>query len=223
MSFLGQIQDSLRPFHLLSHPFYQAWTRGELSLPELRHYSVQYLPFVEAFPRFVSALHSHCEDKAARAEIFENLMDEEGRAGHSEPHPELWRAFMDSLGAAEAGSTYCESALAVKSTFLKLCQSSYAEALCALYAYEYQTPEISKTKIEGLENFYGLSDERSVAFFRVHETADTCHSATCEKLIGAIPADQQDAALQAARTAAESLWDFLSAVYEDKMADCTVS
>jgi pyrroloquinoline-quinone synthase len=149
-------------------------------------------------------------------------MDEEGRAGHSKPHPELWRGFMEGLCAVEDKASYCEGALAVKSTFLKLCQSSYAEALCALYAYEYQTPEKSKTKIEGLEKFYGLSDERSVEFFRVHETADVYHSATCEKLIEALPANQQDAALQAARKAAESLWDFLSAVYEDKMAECAV-
>jgi pyrroloquinoline-quinone synthase len=223
MSFLGEIQNALRPFHLLSHPFYQAWTRGELTLPELRHYSVQYLPFVEAFPRFVSALHSHCEDKEARAEIFENLMDEEGQTGRSKPHPELWRGFMDGLGAAQDGTPYCEGALALKSTFLQLCQSSYAEALCALYAYEYQTPEISKTKIEGLEKFYGLTDAGGVEFFRVHEAADLYHSATCEKLIGALPADQQDAALLAARKAAESLWNFLSAVYEDKMTECAVS
>lgn len=223
MSFLGQVQESIRPFHLLSHPFYQAWTRGELTTQELRHYAVQYLPFVEAFPRFVSALHSQCEDKEARAEILENLMDEEGRAGHSKPHPELWHGFIDGLGAAETGSFYCEGALALKSTFLKLSQSSYAEALCALYAYEYQTPEISKTKIEGLQKFYGLNDERGIEFFRAHETADVYHSATCEKLIGELPADQQGAALQAARHAAESLWDFLSAVYDGKRTDCAAA
>jgi pyrroloquinoline quinone (PQQ) biosynthesis protein C len=49
----------------------------------LQNYAVQYKPFVEAFPRFVSALHSHCEDETARLEILENLMDEEGKTGRS--------------------------------------------------------------------------------------------------------------------------------------------
>jgi pyrroloquinoline quinone (PQQ) biosynthesis protein C len=51
----------------------------------------------------------------------------------------------------------------------------------------------------------------------VHETADVYHAKTCEALIEAIPADKQAAALQAAREAAQCLWDFLSEAYGDKM------
>ena len=218
MSFSVQLKESIRDLHLLSHPFYQAWTKGDLSKVELQNYAVQYKPFVEAFPRFVSALHSNCEDSAARVEILENLMDEEGKTGRGAPHPELWHDFMIGLGAQDNGTGYSEAALAVKQTFLDLCRASYGEGLCALYSYEYQTPEISKTKVEGLQKFYGLTDERCFEFFRVHETADIYHSQTCAKLIDAIPADQQAAALQAARTAAQSLWDFLSAAYGDKHA-----
>jgi pyrroloquinoline-quinone synthase len=213
MSFSAQIRDAIRPFHLLSHPFYQAWTRGELTQPELQNYAVQYLPFVDAFPRFVSALHSHCEDAAARAEILENLMDEEGKTGRSAPHPQLWRDFMAGLGAHDSGNRYGAAAIKVKTDFLALCQSSYAEGLCALYAYEYQTPEISKTKTEGLQKFYGLTDATASEFFRVHEIADIYHSKTCEALIDALPADRQSQALQAAQKAAASLWDFLTACY----------
>lgn len=217
MTFSTQIKDAIREFHLLSHPFYQAWTEGKLSQQQLQEYAVQYKPFVEAFPRFVSALHSNCEDETARAEILENLMDEEGKTGHSAPHPQLWRDFMAGLGAQD-GANYGDAALKTKETFLKFCRASYEEGLCALYAYEYQTPAISKTKIEGLKKFYGLTDPRCFEFFRVHEMADVYHSQTCEKLIDAIPANKQATALQAARTAAQSLWNFLSEAYGTTMA-----
>lgn len=215
MTFSGQLKATLSDLQLLSHPFYQAWTRGELSQQELQHYAAQYQPFVEAFPRYVSALHSHCENAEARAMILENLMDEEGATGRSAPHPDLWQNFMDGLGA-EAARTFGSAALAARDHYLNICRSSYEEGLCALYAYEYQTPEISKTKVEGLQAFYGIESEKALAFFKVHEVADVYHAATCEKLIDAIPADRQAAALQAARQAAQLLWDFLTEVHGDK-------
>src|ERR1700734_2972999 len=122
MSFSTQLKEAIREFHLLSHPFYQAWTEGKLTQPQLQEYAVQYKPFVEAFPRFVSALHSNCEDSAAREEILENLMDEEGKTGRGAPHPQLWQDFMDGLGAKDH-ATYSPAALKAKETFLKLCQS----------------------------------------------------------------------------------------------------
>lgn len=221
MSFARQIEGSIADLHLLSHPFYRAWAKGELTREQLQHYALQYKPFVEAFPRFVSALHSQCEDSAARAEILENLMDEEGKTGHSAPHPQLWQDFADGLGTkTEGAASYGPAALALKEAFFTLCRSSEAEGLCALYAYEYQTPQISRTKIEGLQKFYGIDDARTLEFFRVHEVADVYHSQSCEKLIDAIPADRHAEALQAARRAAQCLWDFLSEANGDKMATC---
>ena len=218
-TFSDQIKAAIKDRHLLSHPFYQAWMKGELSKEQLQNYAVQYNPFVEAFPRFVSALHSHCEDAAAREEILENLMDEEGKTGRSLPHPQLWKDFMTGLGATDT-KNYHEAALKTKDAYLKLCQSSYAEGLCALYAYEYQTPDISKTKIEGLKKFYGIDDEASLAFFQVHEVADIYHSKSCEKLIDALPADKQAVALTAAREAAERLWNFLTEAYGQPAMAC---
>lgn len=213
MTFSVQIREALAPLHLLSHPFYQAWTEGKLTAPEIQHYAAQYQPFVEAFPRFVSALHSQCENQDARASILENLMDEEGKTNRSAPHPQLWRDFMSALGVENPAPTYGNAAIKTRDIFLKRCRSSYAEGLCALYAYEYQTPAISKTKIEGLKKFYGYTDPRCFEFFRVHEVADVYHSKTCEELIDGIPPEDQAEALAAAREAGQSLWDFLSEAY----------
>jgi pyrroloquinoline-quinone synthase len=216
MSFSAQLREAIREFHLLSHPFYQAWTEGKLTVTQLQSYAVAYKPFVEAFPRFVSAVHSNCESAEARAEMLENLMDEEGKTGRGPAHPLLWQDFIDGLGGDNGSST--EAGQKARDTYLKLSQSSYGEGLCALYAYEYQTPEISKTKVEGLKKFYGIDDAKTLEFFRVHEIADVYHSKTCEKLIDAIPADQQAASLQAARKAGQALWNFLSEAYGEECA-----
>jgi pyrroloquinoline-quinone synthase len=218
MTFSAQLRETIASRHLLKHPFYQAWTEGKLTLPQLQTYAQQYKPFVEAFPRYVSAVHSNCEDAGARAEMLENLMDEEGKTGRGPAHPLLWQDFITGLGAA--GEGVVEAGEKAKKTYLQLSQRSYEEGLCALYAYEYQTPEISKTKIEGLKKFYGIDDAKTLEFFRTHEIADIYHSATCEKLIDAIPADKQAAALQAAREASEALWNFLSEAYGEENMNC---
>ena len=61
---------------MLSHPFYQAWTEGRLSLDTLRDYARQYFHHVEAFPRAVSAVHSACPDRDGRRMLAENLAEE---------------------------------------------------------------------------------------------------------------------------------------------------
>ena len=80
---------------LLKHPFYQAWTAGTLTADRLRNYAVQYYRHVAAFPRYLSGLHSRCEDLETRQLLLENLVDEErGR----DNHPELWLQFAEALG-----------------------------------------------------------------------------------------------------------------------------
>ena len=78
--------------HLLAHPFYQDWSAGRLSRETLREYAAQYYRHVEAFPRYLSAIHSRCDDLGTRQAILENLIDEERGA---ENHPELWLRFGD--------------------------------------------------------------------------------------------------------------------------------
>src|SRR4051812_10924753 len=94
--FLDSIDAQIAAKHLLTHPFYLAWTRGELSTEALRDYARQYYHHVAAFPTYLSAVHSKCEDQPTRRQILENLTDEEA----GEPnHPELWLQFSKSLGA----------------------------------------------------------------------------------------------------------------------------
>ena len=58
---------------LLRHPFYQSWTKGELDLPTLRDYAMQYYQHVAAFPTYLSAVHSRTEDQVTRKHLLDNL------------------------------------------------------------------------------------------------------------------------------------------------------
>ncbi len=208
------LKETLEPLHLLQHPFYQAWMKGELSQETLRDYAAQYYTHVDAFPRYLSAVHSLCEDAEIRREILQNLNDEEGLT-HGDPHPELWLRFAEGLGSSRAQVKSAEPREGIRHvvrTFFDLARSSLAEGLGAIYAYESQVPEIATSKIEGLQTRYGVTDQRTLEFFEVHRQADVHHRAALEKLIDSLPETEKVSAHQAARRAAQALWDFLSDV-----------
>ena len=84
--------------------------------------------------------------------------------------------------------------------------------LGALYAYESQFPGVASAKIEGLIDRYGIDDEETLRFFRVHETADVEHSAVCRALLDRLPEAEQAEAVAAGEELAGALWNFLSGV-----------
>jgi pyrroloquinoline-quinone synthase len=96
--------------------------------------------------------------------------------------------------------------------FRKLSRQSYAAGLGALYAYESQFPGVASAKIEGLIGHYGISDEETLRFFRVHESADIEHSAVCRGLLDRLAEDEKAEAIAAGEELAGALWNFLSGV-----------
>jgi pyrroloquinoline-quinone synthase len=200
---------------MLSHPFYQAWTEGRLPLDTLRDYARQYFHHVEAFPRAVSAVHSACEDREGRRMLAENLAEEEGVEAGKQDHASLWLMFACGLGENE-GAVRAQAlnpeTRALIDTFRKLSRQSYAAGLGALYAYESQFPGVAHAKIEGLIDRYGISDEQTLRFFRVHESADVEHSDVCRALLDRLPEAQRDEAIAAGEELAGALWNFLSGV-----------
>lgn len=200
---------------MLKHPFYQAWTEGRLPLDTLRDYSRQYFHHVEAFPRAVSAVHSACPDRDGRRMLAENLAEEEGVEAGKQDHATLWMMFARGLGETEEGvrsQLLNPETEALIDTFRKLSRQSYAAGLGALYAYESQFPGVASAKIEGLIDRYGVEDEATLRFFRVHESADIEHSAVCRDLLDRLPEDQRVEAIAAGEELAGALWNFLSGV-----------
>ena len=200
---------------MLKHPFYQAWTEGRLPLDTLRAYARQYFHHVEAFPRAVSAVHSACPDRDGRRMLAENLAEEEGIEAGKQDHATLWLMFAAGLGELETGVRGQElngETQALIDTFRTLSRRSYASGLGALYAYESQFPAVASAKIEGLIDRYGIKDEETLRFFRVHESADVEHSSVCRALLDRLPEGERAEAVAAGEELAGALWSFLSGV-----------
>jgi pyrroloquinoline-quinone synthase len=206
---------------LLKHPFYQAWTKGTLPLEKMREYAKQYFHFEAAFPTFLSALHSRCESPAVRQSILENLWDEEYGPDN---HVALWLRFCEGLGLNEAevrASRPNAETQALVDGFRSACFTGpVAEGLAALYAYESQAPEIARQKIAGLARNYGIRDERTLSFFKVHQEADVAHSGAEREAIAACvrTESEREGVEEAARIAADRLWLFLDGAYRDGAA-----
>jgi pyrroloquinoline-quinone synthase len=199
---------------LLKHPFYQAWTAGTLWMERLQNYAVQYYPHVAAFPRYLSAIHSRCADIATRQALLENLIEEERG---TENHPELWLRFAEAIGVSRervVDSIVSASGAALVDEFTRLAESGHVPSgLAALYAYESQIPSVATAKIDGLRRFYGVTDERGLAFFAVHEKADVWHARTGADLIARHCAtdDHRKRAIDGADRALGALWSLLDA------------
>ncbi len=221
--FLTALDSLIAENHLLKHPFYQLWSQGKLTRENLREYAISYYPHVAAFPTYVSGVHSGCEDAALRQELLENLIEEERG---SENHPALWRRFAVALGAdaseLAAAPRTPEVADAIAEFRRATHDGSVAEGLAALYAYESQIPEVSKTKREGLGAFYGIVDEDATRFFSVHEEADVWHRQVEREALGCV-ADTPEArakALAAARRCCDALNRALDGVMRENALVC---
>lgn len=212
MTTADRIKNQISQFHLLKHAFYQAWNEGRLEQDTLKTYARQYFQHVDAFPRYISATHSNCKDIRARQFLLENLNDEEKG---DKNHPELWMRFGEGLGESRENMRSEEMFPETKKlvdTMMGLSKSSFEKGLGALFAYEYQVPEIAANKIEGLEKFYGINDVRTLEFFEVHRLADIYHSKAVAEIIEDLSDDQKAEVQEGAEKASRALWDFLTGI-----------
>ena len=208
--FSKNLNQKLDQYHLLNHPFYKSWNEGKLTREIIKDYAEQYYQHVKAFPRYISATHSLCEDIEKRKILLENLNDEENRDAD---HPKLWKNFALAMGADAEKIEEVKAEQFTKDlidNFFKNGRSSYAEGLASLYTYERQIPEIAETKIQGLKRHYGVNSKEGLEFFVAHKEADVHHRAECEKLLDGLSHEEQAKAKVAALSTAKYLWNFLS-------------
>ena len=215
MTSVKSLDAAIQKRHLLRHPFYQSWSKGEVPMETLRSYAGQYYRFESNFPRYVGAVYSHLDAPKDRRVLLDNLVDEEGRAP---THPELWLRFARGLGVppgvvARAPVWPATSRLLgeyERSTF----RESPARGLGALYAYESIFPEIAAEKSRGLRAHYGLTDIAAHEFFRVHTFADVAHAKAEREILRRQIGSSAPAGADARRGvdgAIDAWWKFLDA------------
>jgi pyrroloquinoline-quinone synthase len=186
---------------VLQHPFYVRWSAGELSAEELARYSGQYRHAVTAIAELSTT-------------TAEELPDHPELAAHADEehaHVALWDGFVDAVGGDSAAAPTEETAECVE---VWTESDGALRALARLYAIESGQPQISKTKLEGLAEHYGVESEPGTRYFTVHRGRDVEHAAEgrelLEELIGG-PADE-DAVVAAAESAFEANWRLLDGV-----------
>ncbi len=197
---------------LLRHDFYQAWSQGDLTLDDLKFYACQYYSLENTIPCLISRTHSLLWDKPeVRKPLLENLVDEE----LGEPnHRGLWLNFGEGLGLTRADMMQAPLhplTRACIDSLLQLVATDPVEGLSALYAYESQLPEISKAKIAGLKQHYGIEEPETLRFFEVHKELDVWHAEQEKTMLESLGATESKV-LASAEASCDALWGFLDGV-----------
>jgi pyrroloquinoline-quinone synthase len=219
--FFAELQARIGKFDLLCHPFYQAWSRGELTREDLREYALDYYEHVRAFPAYLASLAMRLEESELRRAVLANMADElgneDGTGEETSSHAELWMDFAEGMGGSR-NRPWHEANPTVRS-LVRHFQNVAAdgqpeEALAAFYAYESQVPRIAREKENGLRKWYGANDE-TCAYFTLHQTADVFHSQVWRQLLEKRLLEHPEAAdkaLAAGEAAAEALWNALDGI-----------
>jgi pyrroloquinoline-quinone synthase len=218
MDVLARLDEARRATNVLEHPFYQRWSAGELSVYELSVYAGEYRHAVLALAQasaqvaatagaeHSAGLERHAEEEAAHVALW----DQFARAT---------RAAADTTGAESAGD---EGEPAPQT---RACAQAWTagddalEQLAVLYAIEASQPEIARTKLEGLSEHYGYTDEGpAVEYFTLHERLDVEHARQASELIRGLLDGRPDGEAIAERMVARAQaalrgnWDLLSGV-----------
>ena len=196
MNFKQALDSKIADHNLLNHPFYQAWSAGELPVEALQSYAREYGAFISTLP-----------------EGWETLDDAETAEEETE-HIDMWADF-----AAGLDTTVAEAQIPQVKVLMETAHELFSQpttALGALYAFESQQPATAQSKLAGLKAFYQLP--KSVEpYFETHSHNE--HEA--EKLlerIGALPSDSHATVVLACEKMSTALWDALTGIHDAECA-----
>jgi pyrroloquinoline-quinone synthase len=219
--FFEQLEARIGKYDLLCHPFYRAWSAGELTAEDLREYARNYFHHVNAFPEYLQEFASRLPQGGLRQVVLANRRDELGLDG-SPSHSELWLDFLEGMGGGRSASP---APIAEVSGLVQFFhglgrRGAPEEALAAFYAYESQVPRVAEQKARGLAEKYG-ADARTSRYFTLHTVADVYHSRLWKQQLAHAVENNPAAmgrALTAAQHAAQALWTALDGIEAHRMA-----
>jgi pyrroloquinoline-quinone synthase len=186
MNIIKKIDDMIEERSLLKHPFYQMWSDGKLTQESLAGYSKEYFQLVKAVPLFMTPIIEKAQDSVV-SELISNQQEE---SDHIKP----WINFAGELGISEdelvsySGTPKTRKAV----SDLNELMNTYEGGACAMYAFEKEIPKISQTKLDGLKEFYGLTNDEATEYFKLHTEADIRHAASWRNILETSSTDQSD-------------------------------
>lgn len=186
---------------VLSHPFYKRWSAGELSAEELARYSGQYRHAVEA----IASLSDYV------AESITEGPELAGHAAEEHEHVGLWDGFVEAVDGDVTAEPAAETSECVEAWTVR---DGGIAALARLYAIESGQPQISITKLDGLQRHYGIDSPQGTGYFTVHRGRDVEHADEGRELLGKLIASPEDenVVVAAAESAFSANWRLLDGV-----------
>jgi len=177
MSIIKKIDEMIEERSLLKHPFYQMWSDGKLTQESLAGYSKEYFQLVKTVPSFMTPIIEKSPDSVID-ELVENQREE---SEHIEP----WIAFAGELGISEDELiSYSGTSKTRKAVYdLNMLMNTFDGGACAMYAFEKEIPKISQTKLDGLAEFYGMTNNAATEYFKLHTEADIRHAASWRNIL----------------------------------------
>lgn len=205
------IEKTIGEKHMLNHPFYKTWSQGDLTKEELADYLAQYFYLEAAFPRFMSGLHARTLDENMRQKMLENLIHEEhGPNNHVAQLLELAEnAFgMTKERIMEIGPN--EKTKEIIAAFEEATQSEdIQEGLAAMIVYKQQVSDVAETKLEGLKQYYGVTDEKTLEFYTTHAEVNRDYHKMLDEIVEESAVEK---VLAKTRTIRDAFWGFLDGV-----------
>jgi pyrroloquinoline-quinone synthase len=177
MNLIKRIDEMIEERSLLKHPFYQMWSDGKLTLDSLSGYSKEYFQLVKAVPSFMTPIIEKAPNSVI-SELIDNQQEESD-------HIKSWIRFAGGLGVSESELIRYEGLEKTRKSVSDLSElmNTYEGGACAMYAFEKEIPKISQTKLDGLAEFYGISNEEATEYFKLHTEADIRHAASWRTIL----------------------------------------
>jgi len=191
MELCASIDEARQRWDVLKHPFYERWERGELTREQLAFYAGEYRHAVVAVAQAaaVAGDGEHAREEAEHVALWDEFAAAVEAPLDREPTPE---------------TADCAAAWSPDERF---------RALAVLYAVESAQPAISRTKLAGLVDHYGLeSDEPATEYFRLHAERDLEHARASREALAEAPVSLRPELAAVAERALEANWRLLDGV-----------
>jgi len=186
MNLIQKIDQIIEERSLLKHPFYEMWSDGKLTQESLAGYSKEYFQLVKAVPEFMTPI----IEKAPNSVITELTENQQEESDHIKP----WIRFAGELGVSNdelisySGLDKTKKAVSDLSELM----NTFDGGACAMYAFEKEIPKISQTKLDGLSEFYQITNDNATEYFKLHTEADIRHTASWRNILEKSNADTSD-------------------------------